>query len=85
MNIPFITKQICNEKLHKLLNIHVKKEQKKLSPGMIAQKNKKESKKKSCQCGTTLMSLVTSRTLASLLLSSAKFLSFNNNKKKKNT
>ena len=49
-------------------------------------KNKKESKKsrmQACQCGTTLMSLITSCNQASLLLSSAKFLSFKKKKKKK--
>ena len=68
-----------------------KKEQKKCHPARMAQKtkDKKESTKsrmQACQCGTTLtMSLVTSCTLASLLLSSAKLLSFNNKKKKKKT
>ena len=57
------------------MNIQVKKGTKKLSPSTMAQKTKPESKKsrmRAYHCGTTLMSLVTLCTLASLLLSLGK-------------
>ena len=70
--IPFTTNLLW-EKLHKLLNIHVKKGTRK-NFHLAWWLKKKVSKKihvRACQYGTTL-SLVTSCTLISLLLSSAK-------------